>query len=121
LGVTFQEPFVAVGVADDQGNICGASVFNDFYKGGNVEFTHVGPGTLNRGIIRELVRYCFKQLKVTRVTAKTKRSNKLVRTILPRVGFVFEVTQKRYFGPSRGDDALVFVMTRENAKRWMNE
>ncbi|MND34761.1 hypothetical protein D3C80_253830 [compost metagenome] len=119
LGVRFQEPYTAYGFTDANGNIDGAVVFNDYYPGGNVEVTYFGPRSLSRSVILFMARFCFDELKATRVTAKTRRSNCVVRRLLPKGGFAFECTQRRYFGPEKGDDALVFVMTRENAARWL--
>ncbi len=119
LGVQFAEPFVAVGVLNASGDLVGASVFGDYYKGGTIEWTYVGEGTLRPSMLRDLAQYCFVQLAASRVTAKTRRSNKLVRRLLPKAGFSFETTQKRYFGPHKDDDALVFVLHKENAGKWL--
>lgn len=119
LGVKFVEPYVALGIVNDAGGLIGASVFSDYYRGGNIEWTYVGEGSLRPGMLFDLAHYCFVQLAVSRVTAKTRRSNRLVRRLLPKAGFSFEMTQKRYFGPSKDDDALVFVLTKENAGRWL--
>lgn len=119
LGVQFVQPLTAIGVVDKEGAIIGASVFNDYYRGGNLEWTCVGAGSLRAAMLREIARYCFIELEASRVTAKTRRSNKLVRRLLPKAGFSFEMTQKRYFGPTRDDDALVFVLFKENATKWL--
>lgn len=119
LGVRFQEPYTAFGFVSNEGSIQGACVFNDYYPGGNLELTYVGPNSLNRSVLRFMARFCFEELQATRVTAKTKRSNVTVRRLLPKGGFAFEHTQKNYFGPTRGDDALVFVLFRENAGKWL--
>ncbi len=119
LGVKFVQPLTAVGIVDTQGTLIGASVFNDYYPGGNVEWTYVGRGSLKAGMLRDLAHYCFVQLGAARVTAKTRRSNTLVRKLLPHAGFAYEATQKRYFGPDKGDDALVFVLFKEQAGKWL--
>jgi len=119
LGVQFVQPLSAIGVLDARGDLVGASVFNDYYRGGNIEWTYAGARSLGPDMLRELARYCFVQLEVSRVTAKTRRSNKLVRRLLPKAGFTFEMTQKRYFGPTRDDDALVFALFREDAGKWL--
>lgn len=119
LGVQFQEPYTAYGFTDAAGNIDGAVIFNDYYPSGNVELTYFGPRSLSPRVVLFMARFCFEQLRVSRVTAKTKRSNALVRRLLPKFGFAFECTQKRYFGPEKGDDALVFFMDRNAASRWL--
>lgn len=119
LGVAFCAPYTAFGIVDDAGSIRGATVFNDFYPGGNIEMTHVGPGTLTRQVQRGLIRYAFIQCGASRLTAKTPFRNAMVRRLLPKAGFRYEFTQKRYFGPERGDDALCYVLFREDAAKWL--
>ncbi len=118
LGVTFMQPVAAFGIVDD-GQIKGAAIFNDYYVGGNIEMTYLGCGTISRRIIRELANYAFRKNGVSRVTCKTKRSNFVVKKLLPRLGFGLECTLKRYYGTERGDDALVFVLSRERAAKWL--
>ncbi len=118
LGVTFMQPVAAFGIVDGD-QIKGAAIFNDFYHGGNIELTYLGCGTIRRGIIRQLAQYAFTGNGVSRVTCKTKYRNALVRKLLPRLGFKFECTLKRYYGTERGDDALVFVLTRDRAAKWL--
>lgn len=120
LGVEFQQPYRAMGVLDDAGALKGATVFNDHYPGGNIEMTLVGPGVLSWRVQKAIVGFAFQACGASRLTAKTPFRNKKVRRMLPKAGFQFECVQKRYFGPERGDDALVYVLFRENAGRWLN-
>jgi len=119
LNKAFFPPLSAFAVEDDRGAMRGAVLFNDFYPNGNIEMTMVGPGILTGRVVRGLVDYCFSQNNVSRVTCKTKRANKLVQSLLPRAGFVFESIQKRYFGATKDDDAVVFVLHRNNLPKWM--
>jgi len=119
LGVRFTRPYRAIGVLDDLGTLIGAAVFNDYYRHGNVELTYVGPGSLSRRIIRALASFAFNDLQVSRITAKTKRRNGIACKLLPRAGFKFEFVQKRYFGPDRGDDAVVYALSCDDAERWL--
>lgn len=119
LGVTFMQPVAAFGIVDEQSKIKGAAIFNDYYKGGNIELTYLGCGTISRNIIRQLARYAFTGNGVLRVTCKTRKSNVLVRRLLPRLGFRLECTLKNYFGSAKGDSALVFVLHKADAKRWI--
>lgn len=118
-GMQFRPPFVAFGVVVC-GRLCGAVIWNDYYHGGNIEITVVGRGCWQQQFIRKCFRYAFVDCKCSRITARTRRSNVIARRVLPRLGFAFEGTQKRYFGPERSDDGLVFVMLRENAGGWLN-
>ncbi len=120
LGVdAIKPPYRAFGFIDQHGTLIGGCVFNDYYPDGNVEMTYYGPKAVTRSNLGFIASFCFDQLKAARITAKTRRMNVLARRILPKGGFIFEGTQKRYFGPSKGDDALVFVMFKDNAARWL--
>ena len=117
LGVVIHPPFVAIGVVKDD-RLAGGMVFNGF-TGANIEITAFGPGCMHRGIIRAALHYVFEQSNVLRLTARTKRSNKLVCKLLPRLGFQFEAVLKNYYGPQRGDDAILYRLTRGDAARWI--
>ena len=119
LGVQFEAPFTAIGVTDDNGVLIGASVFNAHYAGGNLEWTHVGPGTLSRRVQRAIMRYAFIDCGASRLTAKTARRNMEVSRLLLKAGFAFECIMKRYFGPTKADDALVHVLYKEHAGKWL--
>lgn len=114
-GVTFQEPFTAFGFLRG-GEIHGAAVFNDYYPGGNVEITYVGPRSYGKQQIGFMMRFAFQELKASRMTARTRRDNILVNKLLPRFGFVYEGVQRRFYGPEKGADAIVYVMWPENEK-----
>lgn len=117
LGIVISPPFVAIGIVDDD-KLRGGMVF-DGYNGSNIEITLYAPGSLKRGIIRGGLHYVFVQSGVLRLSARTKRSNKAMCRILPRLGFKFEAVLPQYFGPQRGDDAVLYRMTREDAARWI--
>lgn len=121
LEKTFVRPFSAFGIAEADGTMRGAAIFNDYYPNGNIEMTYIGRGTVQRHVLRELAVYAFDRCKALRVTCKTKRGNIIARRLLPRLGFAFEGTQKRYFGPAREDDSLCFVLTRDKAVKWLGE
>lgn len=114
----FHPPYVGIGFTRDGHSLCFGALYNA-YNGSNIEITLYGPKAATRFVLAEIFRYPFRQLKVNRLTAKTARSNKKMQRIMPRMGFVFEGTQKRYFGPSRADDALLFAMFPEQAEKWM--
>ena len=119
LDKRFVEPATAFGVVNDEGRLHGAAIFNDFYPGGNLELTYLGPHTLSRKIIRGIALYAFKECGVARLTCKTERRNRIVQKLLPRLGFTLEYSQKRYFGPEKAQDALVFVLYRNHAPSWL--
>ncbi len=117
-GLNFYAAYSAFGIANDDG-LVGAAIFSDYYPGGNVELTYVGKGTLTRPILKEMGLYVFGDLQASRMTVKTPRRNQMVRKLLPRAGFEFECIQKRYYGPAKDDDALVFSLPAHKSARWL--
>jgi RimJ/RimL family protein N-acetyltransferase len=114
LGIEISPPFVAIGVADAAG-LRGGIVYNN-YNRHDIEMSIYGPGCMYRGVIRAALSYPFDQLGVLRVTAQTRRGNKLMRALLPRLGFELEGVKRRHFGPNRRDDAFVYGLLREQNK-----
>lgn len=119
LGVSFQQPFKAMGVLDARNLIRGAAIFNEHYTGGNIEMTLVGPGMLTWSVQKAIMQFSFVNCGASRLSAKTARRNATVRRLLPKAGFQFEGVQKRYYGPEKGDDALCYVLFREQAGKWL--
>lgn len=120
LNAVFHPPYIAWGTIDRNGTLNGAIIFCDFIRGGNIEMTMAGNGVMRRGVFREIALYVFDQLKCTRLTARTRRGNTIARKLLPKAGFSFEGTHRRYYGPVKADDALVFALFPESAEKWMN-
>ena len=120
LGISIVPPYTSMGIVDDADELIGAIVYNHYNKF-DIEISFYGPGTMHRRFIRAAFAYPFEQLNVLRLTAKTKRSNKTMCKLLPRLGFVFEATLKNHFGPTRGDDAILYRMSRAEAAKWIGE
>ena len=121
LGVPIIPPFTSMGIIDDISNeLCGAIVYNG-YNGANIEISFYGPRCMQRRFIKAAFAYPFEQLGVIRLTGRTKRSNKTMCKLFPRLGFIYEATLKNYFGPTRGDDAVVYRMSRAEASKWLGE
>ena len=102
LRAKFNPPRIAMGIVDGSGVLVGAAIWNAYQEKGNVELSYVGPGTLSRTVMRKLAKFAFGDLGASRVTLKTSRKNDVTKKLLgnKRHGFVYEMTQKRYFGPS---------------------
>jgi len=108
-----------MGFSKDGIGLHGAAIFNG-WNGSNIDITIVGPGCLTRGNIRAAYTYVFDQLRANRLTARSARNNKRMLRLLPRLGFTWESVAKRYYGPEKRNDAIVFALFRENAEKWMN-
>lgn len=120
LGQTIHPPYTCIGVVDWRGNVKGGFVFNGF-NGSNIEMTAWLDSALTRGLIRAVMHYAFIQLGCNRLSARTKRSNKPVQSMLPRAGLRYEATLKQYFGPEKKDDAILYCINRETAlRKWLN-
>ncbi len=120
LGKPIIAPFACFGILDGSNALRGAAVFNDYQgPGGNIEFTYYGPETLTRPIIRWLANFAFVTNKASRVTFKTHKSNHVVRKLLAKHGMTYEATLRAYYDTAKGSDALVFMLDRKNAARWL--
>jgi hypothetical protein len=120
LRIIISPPYAAIGAINDAGVICGGAVFSA-WNGSNIDITLAGVGCLTRQNIKAVYRYVFGQIKANRATAITRRSNKMMRDLLPRLGFEKEAegVLRRYYGPDRADDAFIFALFPENARNWL--
>ena len=117
LALTISPPYVAIGVADETG-LKGAAVYNNWNRW-QIEISFYGPGCLTRPVIRSfLLAYPFDDLGAGRVTARTRRSNKTMQRLFPRLGFEMEGVLKRFYGPTKADDAFIYRLDRQAAERW---
>jgi RimJ/RimL family protein N-acetyltransferase len=112
-------PYVGIGFTKDGQTFCGGAVLNNF-NGSNIDLSIYGHGCLTRDSIKTIYTYAFIQAGVHRITARTKRSNKHMLKLLPRMSFVFEGVEKRYFGKDKADDAFIYALFIENAQDWIN-
>lgn len=117
LGVTIHPPFTAIGIVSHE-TLVGGMVFNNF-NGSNIDLTVYTVRPATRGIIRAAAHYCFIQNRVHRISATTRRSNKRACAAIQKLGFRYEATRKMWFGPNRSDDGVTYVMTREDARKWL--
>lgn len=119
LGLEMAKPYVAFGLVSREGRLQAGFLYNN-YNGCNCDLTAYGPRGFGPRAVKWMLSYPFTQLGALRLTAHTKRSNRIVRRLLPRLGFDYEGTMKGFFGLGRDNDALVFGMMREKC-RWIDE
>lgn len=117
-GITVYGLCRAIGVIDSQGIVVGGAVLHNWSKH-DMELSYCGPGTVSAGMVRALAMIAFVEAEVTRVTLRVARRNKRLRVSLVRFGFKYEGIQERLFGPHRGDDAILFAMLADKAKRFL--
>lgn len=115
LSIQMSPPYVAIGYSE-RGELRAGVVLNN-WNGFNFDISLYGPGHIRRGALRAVYRYAFVQAMALRLTAITKPSNEHMIKLLPKFGFAQEgPPNRRYFG---NEDALRFVLFREDAERWM--
>ena len=118
LGYHIAPPLYVFGVLDDDNELIGGIIFND-WNGFNLEISIYGPGAMTRASIAFAFHYAFRSAKAIRLTARTKRSNASLKAILPRLGFVLEGILKNYYGNGRDNDAFVYRLDPQAAQKWM--
>lgn len=120
LDTVFTGPYEAIGFVDDENRLRGGVVFNN-YNGSNIEISVYAPKMAARGLIRAVLHYVFVQLRCNRLTARTRKNNKLAQRSLARLGFTFEAALPLYYGPEKNDTAILYRMERNVAmNRWIN-
>lgn len=117
-GKPFHAPFTAIGITNAAGTLIGGFVFTG-YNGDGVEVSVAGRGIASRSAWRAALAYVFNQLGCARMQMHTRKSNTVVRRILPRFGMKYEGTARRFYGKESG---LIFSLTADDLpafrKRW---
>lgn len=109
-GKAFSPPFTAIGVINKQGALTGGYVFTSYNQDG-IEVSIAGRGVVARDPCRAMARYVFSDLGCVRLVAHTRRSNKAIRRLMPRLGFRFEGTCRRFYGD---EDAFQYSLTKDD-------
>lgn len=106
-GKPFSPPYKAIGVADARGGLVGGFVFTGF-NGDGVELSLAGRGVASRNAMRAVLSYVFEQLNCQRLQVHTRRSNALVKKMLPRLGFRYEGVARNFYG---AEDGFTYSLT----------
>lgn len=117
LGTRLHPPFRIFPIVHKD-RLVGGILFNDF-NGSNIEWTVYAPGHLNRTAMRFSAQYAFDVCQCIRMTARTRRSNVVVKKMLRRAGWSYEGTMQRYYGPLKADDAHIYRLDKAAAERWL--
>lgn len=78
----------AIGIVENN-ELIAAAMFHA-HNGFDVEVSYYGPRTMTLGIVRGLAQYAVHELGVTRITARTSRSNKTMTRGIKKIGFEYE-------------------------------
>jgi len=112
----FNAPYSALGFLNDEGNIKGVAIFND-YTGSNIEVHFHGKDCFNKHSLNRIATYVFDELKCNRLTAKPYSTNIELINYLIRLGFKEEAQLKYYYGLN--EHAIVYTMTKNEANKWI--
>lgn len=107
-------PYAGLLVIDDAGVPHGAVLLNGYNRGMNIDASAIGQGCWTMGVMRDLARYCYINLGVRRVTAKTRKDNWKARRALKAIGFREEGKLRDYWPD--GHPAIVYGMTAREQK-----
>jgi len=103
---------MAVGILEN-GTLVAACLFHA-HNGPDVELSYYGPNTLTLGIVQGIARIAVEKLGVSRITARTSRSNKMMTRGIRKVGFEFEGVRKCGYGDQ---DAIMYGLYGKNLAR----
>jgi RimJ/RimL family protein N-acetyltransferase len=109
-GKPFHAPFTAIGVLNGEGMLTGGYVFTGF-NGDGVEVSMAGRGCISRSACAAMLSYVFEQLGCSRLQMHTRRSNKTLRKLAPRLGFHHEGVARKFYGK---EDGLLFSLTTDD-------
>ena len=104
---------MALGIIEDKQLV--GSVFFHAHNGPDIELSYFGPGTLTRGLWKEICRVAIDNFGVSRITIRTPKNNKLVTRKIHKIGFVHEGV--RHDGYGNGRDAVMFGLYGKNLAR----
>lgn len=101
----------ALGILSGEGRIVGGVLLTN-YTGYGVEMTLAGKGCISRGAWQAIGDMAFGELSCQRISVTTRRSNKRVCKLVPRLKFKFEGVARRFYGK---EDGIVFSLLRDEA------
>lgn len=98
----------------EDGKITVAVIFDEINAHNlNIHIDSEPSASISRKLIREMMRYCFVQQFLTRITAEIAQSNRKALMLAQRIGFEFET--KKAKAADDGDDVVILVLWREKA------
>jgi RimJ/RimL family protein N-acetyltransferase len=101
-----------LGIANEDG-LVGACLFHA-HNGPDVELSYYGPNTLTLSIVKRIAKIAVEYLGVSRITARTSRSNKMMTRGIKKIGFEYEGIRKCGYG---NQDAVMYGLYGKNLAR----
>ena len=103
---------MAIGIVDDSELV--GSVLWHAYNGDDIEISDYGPKTMTLGIARAMAKMAIDYWGVSRVSAKTARSNRKMTRGIKKIGFEWEGTKHCAYGD---EDAIMYGLWGKNLYR----
>ena len=103
---------MAIGIVENASLV--GSIMWHAYRGHDIEISYFGPQTMTLGIARQCARIAVDHFGVSRVTARTARSNKTMTRGVKKIGFEYEGISHHGYGDQ---DAVMFGLYGKNLAR----
>lgn len=113
-GDQYTDVMRALGILSQEGRIIGGVLLTN-YTGFGVELTLAGRGCISRSAWQAIGDMAFGELGCERISVTTRKSNKRVCRLAPRLKFKFEGVARRYYGK---EDGVMFSLLRDEATRY---
>lgn len=113
-GDQYTDVMRALGILSREGRIVGGVLLTN-YTGFGVELTLAGKGCISRSAWQAIGDMAFGELGCERISVTTRKSNKRVCRLAPRLKFKFEGVARRYYGK---EDGVMFSLLRDEATRY---
>lgn len=101
---------MAIGIASKDQGLIAACLFHA-HNGPDVELSYYGPNTLTLETVKGLAKIATERLGVSRITARTSRSNKVMTRGIKKIGFEYEGIRKCGYGDQ---DAVMYGLYGKN-------
>lgn len=103
---------MAIGIIEN-GSLVGSILWQGF-RGHDIEISYYGPKTMTLGIARTCARMAVDHFGVSRVSARTARTNKVMTRGIKKIGFEFEGICHNAYGET---DAIMYGLYGKNLAR----
>jgi hypothetical protein len=121
LGIVFFPPYEILACLDENPagglDLRGGYVLNG-RSAANLDLSMFGRGCLCLEAFAKLAHRVFVVMGCQRATARCRRSNKEMRGYMERLGWVYEGCQRRYWGATKYDDAMIYGLLPGDC-RWL--
>ena len=98
--------YTTIGVLNEDGALLGGGVLHNWTRY-DMELTYFGPETMTRRVFHKIAE-ALEEANCHRLTIRVPRGHRKTLVSLPRLGFKYEGTQRRFYGPRKADDAISF-------------